>query len=72
MAIGKDYSNPLIADDLLKIIWLLMYHGCSNLNIGYSRVNGFGKETSKSIKKFNDSPLTEVYTSGSDENSMKL
>ena len=27
-----------------------MYHGCSNLNIGYSRVNGFGKETSKSIK----------------------
>jgi hypothetical protein len=40
----------LIADDLLKIIWLSMYHGCSNLNIGYSRVNGFGKETSKSIK----------------------
>ena len=27
-----------------------MYHGCSNLSIGYSRVNGFGKETSKSIK----------------------
>ena len=27
-----------------------MYHGCSNLNIGYSRVNALGKETSKSIK----------------------
>ena len=27
-----------------------MYHGFLNLNIGYSRVNGFGKETSKSIK----------------------
>ncbi|GJT67208.1 hypothetical protein Tco_1018688 [Tanacetum coccineum] len=24
---GKDISNPLIADDLLKIIWSSMYHG---------------------------------------------
>ena len=25
-ATGKDISNPLIADGLLKIIWFLMYH----------------------------------------------
>ncbi|GJT35250.1 hypothetical protein Tco_0925669 [Tanacetum coccineum] len=31
---GKELSNPLIADDLLKIIWLSMYHGLTNLNIG--------------------------------------
>ncbi|GJU67659.1 hypothetical protein Tco_1253918 [Tanacetum coccineum] len=30
---GKELSNPLIADDLLKIIWLSMYHGLTNLNI---------------------------------------
>ena len=41
-----------------------------NLNIGYSRVNGFGKETSNPLI-FNDSPLTGVNTPGSDENSMK-
>ncbi|GKD52235.1 hypothetical protein Tco_1281211 [Tanacetum coccineum] len=28
---GKDISNPLIADDLLKIIWLSMYHGVNTL-----------------------------------------
>jgi len=50
MTFGKDKTNPLIADDLLKIIWLSMYHGFTHLNIGYSRVNGFGKETSKTIK----------------------
>ncbi|GJT08572.1 hypothetical protein Tco_0843034 [Tanacetum coccineum] len=32
---GKELSNPFIADDLLKIIWLSMYHGLTNLNIGY-------------------------------------
>ncbi|GJX51786.1 retrovirus-related pol polyprotein from transposon TNT 1-94 [Tanacetum coccineum] len=32
---GKELSNPLIADDLLKIIWLSMYHGLTNLNIDY-------------------------------------
>ncbi|GKE36312.1 hypothetical protein Tco_1459717 [Tanacetum coccineum] len=31
---GKELSNPFIADDLLKIIWLSMYHGLTNLNIG--------------------------------------
>ncbi|GKA87708.1 hypothetical protein Tco_0809472, partial [Tanacetum coccineum] len=32
---GKELSNPFIADDLLKIIWLSMYHGLTNLNISY-------------------------------------
>ncbi|GJU83849.1 hypothetical protein Tco_1291395 [Tanacetum coccineum] len=32
---GKELSNPFIADDLLKIIWLSMYHGLTNLNIDY-------------------------------------
>ena len=41
-----------------------------NLNIGYSKGDGFGKEINSLI--FNDSPLTGVNTPGSDENSMKL
>ncbi|GJW37144.1 putative ribonuclease H-like domain-containing protein [Tanacetum coccineum] len=31
---GKELSNPFIAKILLKIIWLSMYHGLTNLNIG--------------------------------------
>ena len=31
-AFGKDKSNPLTADDLLKIIWLSVYQS-SNLNL---------------------------------------
>ncbi|GJX08258.1 hypothetical protein Tco_0196190 [Tanacetum coccineum] len=26
MALGKDFSNPLIVDSLLKTIWLSMHH----------------------------------------------
>ncbi|GJX06858.1 hypothetical protein Tco_0194790 [Tanacetum coccineum] len=48
-ALGKDFSNPLMADNLPKIVWLSTHHIC-----------------------FDDSPLTGVYTLGSNENSLKL
>ncbi|GJX35347.1 hypothetical protein Tco_0246904 [Tanacetum coccineum] len=30
MALGKDFSNPLMADNLPKIVWLSTHHICFN------------------------------------------
>ena len=50
-ATGKDNSNPFIVDDLLKIIWLSVYHS-SYLNekhLATPVVMAIGKETSNPL-----------------------
>ena len=40
-ATGKDLSNPLIAGDLLKIIWSSVYHGFRTETFDYSSSIGY-------------------------------
>ncbi|GJS22306.1 hypothetical protein Tco_0450938 [Tanacetum coccineum] len=47
-ALGKDFSNPLIVDSLLKTIWLLMHHVVT-MKHWLFQSNDSGKETSNSV-----------------------
>ncbi|GJS25238.1 retrovirus-related pol polyprotein from transposon TNT 1-94 [Tanacetum coccineum] len=38
-ALGKDFSNPLMADNLPKIVWLSTHHICLTVNVAGIEVN---------------------------------
>ena len=75
MTYQKSYSNQhtmihvLSVELVISSPWIIPFLGTKGLT--NPEWMSTGKDTSKPFI-FNDSPLTEVNTSGSDENSMKL
>ncbi|GKA58680.1 hypothetical protein Tco_0757993 [Tanacetum coccineum] len=70
-ALGKDFSNPLMADNLPKIVWLSTHHIWSVKSWLAHKVMDCGKGCAKGLTS-PEQTATGVYTPGSDENSLKL
>ncbi|GJZ26788.1 hypothetical protein Tco_0571041 [Tanacetum coccineum] len=67
MAFGKDFSNPFIADSLLKTIWFSTHHASharcySNEVLAIPKQTTTGKEISKSFRRGEDCWVLEDFT----------
>ncbi|GJU84665.1 hypothetical protein Tco_1292211 [Tanacetum coccineum] len=72
-ALGKDFSNPLMADNLLKIVWLSTHHTWLVKSWLAHKFMDCGKGCAKGLTSLEQTATSKgVNTPGSDENSLKL